>query len=180
VFIHFDPGLPSGADVEVVLARGKITSKKGTPFTGPDHHTLTTAPFSVEADFKDGDALVPDAAIKLAFSNVPGASIADAVTVTAGGAPVAIDVMKSAENATVRVVKPQGGAWPVGADYKLTVGMAAGDLFGVKVAAPLAMGFSVARTADGGAPDAPASSDGGAADAGIPSGDGGSDGADGP
>ena len=181
VVIHPDPGLPSAAMLSLALVREKITSKKGTPFVGAATYMLQTAPFSVEANFMDGETVAPEFTISLTFSNVPADAIAGAVTVTAGGAAVAVDVKPDDMNPLVRVVIPRDGVWPVGAGYVLTVGAAGADLFGVKLAAPATLGFAVARASgDGGA----AVSDGGvdaAADGGTDAaGDAGGPGSDAP
>jgi hypothetical protein len=178
VVVHAEPGLPSGAMLSLALVRDKITSKKGTPFVGATSYMLQTAPFSVEVNSMDGETVAPEFTFSLTFSNVPAESIGGAVTVTAGGAPVAIDVKPDDMNPLVRVVTPQGGAWPVGPAYVLTVGAAGADLFGVKLAAPATLGFAVARaTGDGGA----AIPDGGAVGGGDGASDRGGDGAsDGP
>jgi hypothetical protein len=168
ILVNLDPGLPSGAKLKLALARDKITSKKGTPFTGPDTHLFETAPFAVEAGLMDGETVVPDYAIVLTFSNVPDMNVASAITVAqGGGTAIAVDVKKDDMNPLVMRVTPRAGEWPVGGGYTVTVGAAAADLFGVKVAVPLSVGFSVAMAgADGGSPGADggadASSDGGA------------------
>jgi hypothetical protein len=162
--------------LSLALVRDKITSKKGTPFVGATSYMFQTAPFSVEANFMDGETVAPEFTISLTFTNLPAEAIAGAVTVTAGGAPVAIDVKPDDMNPLVRAVTPPGGAWPVGPAYVLTVGAAGADRFGVKLAAPATLGFAVARASgDGGAalPDVGATVSDGGADGGV---DGASDG----
>jgi hypothetical protein len=179
VLISPDPGLPSGAMLSLALVREKITSKKGTPLVGATAYTLQTAPFSVEANLTDGETVAPEFTISLTFSNVPAEAIGGAVTVTAGGAPVAIDVKPDDMNPLVKAVTPQGGAWPVGPVYVLTVGAAGADLFGVKLAAPVTLGFAVARASgDGGAAIPDGGADGGIDGASDRPGDGGGAGPD--
>jgi hypothetical protein len=167
VLVSPDPGLPSGATVVLALAREKITSKKGTPFAGPAQQTLQTEPFSATASFMDGDTLGPATQIHLAFSNVPGDGAAAAITVTAGGVAVPLDVKPDDMDHRVLVVTPRAGAWMIGSGYMLAVATTAADLFGVKLPAAMSAGFSVAEGGAGGpdagagGPDAGAGGDGG-------------------
>jgi hypothetical protein len=181
VVIHPDPGLPSAAMLSLALIREKITSKKGTPFVGAATFMLQTAPFSVEANFMEGETVAPEFTISLTFSNVPADAIAGAVTVTVGGAPVAVDVKPDDMNPLVRVVTPRDGSWPAGSGYVLTVGAAGADLFGVKLAAPATLGFAVARASADGGTAVPDGGVGGGADGGTDApGDGGGMGSDAP
>jgi len=153
IVVHPDPGLPSGAMLSLALVRAKITSKKGTPFVGGTTFMLETAPFSVDANFKDGETIAPEFTVSITFSNVPADAIDGSVSVTSGGVPVAVDLKKDDANPLVRAVTPKDGPWPLRTGYVLTVGAAAADLFGVKLAAPATFAFAVARLTDGGAPD---------------------------
>jgi hypothetical protein len=167
VFIQPDPGLPSGAKLKLTLQRAKITSKKGTPFTGPDQQTFETAPLSAETSVKDGDTISADTPITVTFNNGTPDTIGSAITLSAGGSPVAIELKKDEMNPLVVLVMPKDGPLPLRADYALGVAKDAADLFGVKLPEAVMVKFAVAQVAgDGGAPpsDGPAMPEGGAAD----------------
>jgi hypothetical protein len=182
VLVQPEPGLPSGAMVVLKLARDKITSKKGTPYTGPDEQTIQTEPFSVSSSFMDGDTLAPMTQIHLSFSNVPAEASAGAITVTLAGVAVPVDVKADDMDRRILVVTPKDGVWKVGTGYSVAVASTAADLFGIKLPAALSLGFSVADGGvsgqDGGPMDDGAAPDGGAApDAPVDARDAGPDGA---
>jgi hypothetical protein len=89
--------------------------------------------------------------------------------VTLGGVAVPIDVKADDMDRRVLVVTPKDGMWKVGTGYSVAVASTAADLFGVKLPAPLSLGFSVVEGGvsgqdggpldDGGAPDGGAAPD---------------------
>jgi hypothetical protein len=165
VLVQPGPGLPSGAMVVLKLARDKLTSKKGTPFTGSDTHMIETEPFAATASFMAGDTLKPMSQINVSFTNVPADGAAAAITVTAGGTAIPLEVNADEMDHRVLVVRPKDGTgWKVGTGYTLAVAATTADLFGVKLPAALSVGFSVAEA---GAADGGSSPDGGAPDGGV-------------
>jgi hypothetical protein len=153
VLIVGEPGLPSGAKVAVTLARGKITSKKGTAFVGPDTQMMDVAPFSVDANIKEGDLVASEFVIKLTFSNTPADSVLGRVVVSVTGSPVAVEMRADEADPRVLVLTAKEGAWKAGGRYVLSVGVDATDLFGVALPVALSINFGVAASSpDGGAP----------------------------
>lgn len=169
VAILVAPGLPSGAHLQIKVDRTKVTGKTGLPFVGPDTQLVETAPFSVSAGLKDGEPIAADAKVQLLFNNTPGMDVATHVTVTSGGAPVAVTLAPDEMTPGAVLVAPTAGAWTPGQTYAVSVDATTADLFGMKVTAPLTTTFTIALpTTDGGAP-----ADGGSATDGASAGDAG-------
>jgi hypothetical protein len=160
------PGLPSGAQLLFKLDRSKITGKTGTPFDGPDTQTVATLPFDVATDLMPGVPLAPDGTLHLAFTNSPGMNVADHIKITAGGAPVVVDVSLDPADPRNRLVTSM--AWLPGQTLVLTIDKGAGDLFGVTLAQDVTATFAIAAGDGGVAPgDAGSGADGGPVDAGA-------------
>jgi hypothetical protein len=152
VLIAGVPGLPSGAKVAVTLVRAKITSKKGTAFVGPDTQMVDVAPFSVEANIKEGELVASEFVIKLTFNNTPADGVLGRVVVSATGIAVATEMKADETDPRVLVLTAKEGAWKAGGRYVLSVGLDATDLFGVALPVALSINFAVASPApDGGA-----------------------------
>ena len=173
VRVAADPGLPSGAMIQVKLDRTKITSKGGAQFQGTDTLMLATLPLVAEVSVQDGETVAPEFTLKVAFSNVPGDGVAQHIRVTgAGGANMGVDVAPDPMDHRVLVVKPSGGAtvWQNGG-YVVRVSKDAADLFGVTLGADLMVNFTVSRTTPdaggGGGADAAGGADAGATDGGA-------------
>jgi hypothetical protein len=137
------PTFPSASTITVVLDPAKVRSKKGEPFTGVGTFTFQTSRFAASISVPMGDA-DPDAGadagappvkpamqpVAIAFNNLPGDSIADHVSVTAGGtAFAAVTVSPDASNPTIIVVAPTG-SWPASTTVTVTVDATAADALG--------------------------------------------------
>jgi hypothetical protein len=145
------PTFPSGSTITATMSKTKVRSKKGEPFTGDGDlaaGTLTfqTLPFSVAVGVPMGDA-DPDAgadagpppvspmmqAVTLAFTNLPSASIQDAITVTVNGAAYTdFTVAPDMNNPTIIDVAP-AATWPANATIVVRVDAAAADAVGVAI-----------------------------------------------
>jgi hypothetical protein len=169
------PGLPSGAILQVKLDRAKVTGKKGAAFVGADVQMVTTAPFAASASVVADDVVGADLQLGVTFSNVPAMTVSQQITLTSGGMPVTVTVTPDAADPRKVAVAPMSMTWVPGQSYTLTVAQDAADLFGVKLAAPLVVKFSIrdpnseagAPASDGGGPgpDGGALPDAGAPDA---------------
>jgi hypothetical protein len=140
------PTFPSGSTITATMSKTKVRSKKGEPFTGDDKLMFQTLPFSVAITVPMGDA-DPDAgadagpppvspmtqAVTLAFTNLPGTNIQDAVTVTVNGNPYT-DFAVAAEmsNPTIFDVTP-ASSWPANATIVIKVSAAATDALGASI-----------------------------------------------
>jgi hypothetical protein len=163
ITIRAMPGLPSGAKVQVKLSRDKITGKKGAPFTGQDTHVVDTEPFSVELNAMDGAEVAPTFMLTAHFSNLPGSMLASKIKVMGGGMPVAVTATADMADLQTVGISPPGGGWTVGWTYTVSLGAEVTDIFGVKLASPVSVTFTVsANPGDGGRPPADAGADAGA------------------
>jgi hypothetical protein len=174
------PGLPSGATLQVKLDRTKVTGKNGAAFVGSDVQMVTTAPFAASASVEPDAVAAADLQLAVTFTNAPAMSAAQLITLTSGGTPVMLTVTPDGSDPRKLTLMPMS-AWVPGGSYTLTVAKDAADLFGVKLAEPLVVKFSIrdpnseagaapeGGVTDGGAtPDAGVASDAGAADAAAP------------
>ncbi len=148
------PGLPSGAQIAVALARDRITGKKGLPFVGMTMFTFATQPFSAAVNV--GDKPVSETAeVNLDFSNAAARDTAGHISVTTGGLPVMVEVKASMSAPHSFTLKPvQGGAWISGATYTVTIDKDVADVFGVKPESAITTTFTVSGGSDAGSMDA--------------------------
>lgn len=164
IFIAPSPGLPSGAMLQVKLDRTKVTGKKGAAFTGPDMQTVATLPFAASPSVMADEAVAAGTPVQVAFTNLPAMNVAEHIQLTSGGMPVMVEVKADGMDPRKVTVTPM--SWTPGQSYTLTVDKDAADLFGVKVAAPVSVNFTIKDpNAEAGAPspaDGGASPDSGA------------------
>jgi hypothetical protein len=145
------PGLPSGATLQVKLDKTKVTGKKGAAFVGAEIQMVTTAPFAASASVVADDVVGADLQLAVTFTNAPAMTVAQQITLTSGGMPVTVQVTPDAADARKVAVAPM--TWVPGQAYTLTVAKDAADLFGVKLAEPLVVKFSIRDpSAEAGAP----------------------------
>jgi hypothetical protein len=160
VIITPSPGLPSGAQLQVKLDRAKVTGKKGAAFVGSDVQMVSTQPFAASASVMPDGVAGADLQLAVTFTNVPAMTVAQHITLTSGG--MALTVTATPDPADPRKIGLMPMTWTPGQSYTLTVDKDAADLFGVKVAEPLVVKFSIRDpNAEAGAPGP----DGGAVDA---------------
>jgi hypothetical protein len=151
ILIAPSPGLPSGATLQVKLDRTKVTGKNGAAFMGADVQMVTTAPFAASASVVADDVVGPDLQLAVTFTNAPAMAVSQQITLTAGGMPVMVTVTPDGADPRKVAVAPM--TWVPGQSYTLTVAQDAADLFGVKLAAPLVVKFSIRDpNAEAGAP----------------------------
>ena len=140
------PTFPSGATLTATLDPTRVRSKKGEPFTGHGTLTFHTLPFAAAVAVPeamadpDAGAADPDAGplpvtpemqmVTITFNNIAGATIADHITVTAGGLPFT-DVTFSGNDGTSNTVTvTPTTTWPPGTTIVVTVDATAADPFG--------------------------------------------------
>jgi hypothetical protein len=147
-----DPTFPSGATITATLDKSKVRSKKGEPFAGDAQITFQTLPFAASIAVPMGDA-DPDAgadagaplvkpemqAVTIAFTNLPGAKIADHITVTAGGVAFA-DVTVATAQTSVTITP--NTAWPAGSTIEVTVDATAADALGATTGTAMSGSFT--------------------------------------
>jgi hypothetical protein len=158
---------PAGKTLTFTLDRTHITSTDGTPFTGPQSLTVTTAPFSVDLLVPPPASARPSSLIPISFNNPPApASVPGHVRVV-DGRGVALPVTTYVDNRNRQLwnLEPAcAGGWPAGAPLNVIVDGSVTDLYGAALGHEASAMFSVAPV-DGAASGCVA--DGGVSDSGL-------------
>jgi hypothetical protein len=140
------PAFPSGASIKATLDPTRVRSKKGEPFTGEGTLTFHTLAFAAAIDVPqamvDPDAGAPDPdagpgpvtpemqMVTVTFNNITGSTIADHITVTAGGAPFTDVTFAGNDGTSNTVTITPTTTWPPGTTIAVTVDATAADPFG--------------------------------------------------
>ena len=150
--------LPAGVRATLVLSRERIIDKQGRAYEGASGASFDTQPFTATVALPQ-NALPFTFTPRIAFSSLPAAAPAAAVSVFAGDAPVPIEVAIEANARTVWLISPlgEGVPWARGPHRLVLAPDRITDTFGTPLpAGTYEFPFVIGGGVDAGAADASA------------------------